>query len=62
MPIVFPENWDKVGVPITLIDIDNAIRQVISEIDCCNISFSGGVDASLLLYYLLEVLVVFWEM
>lgn len=55
MSIIYPQDWRKVGVPITINDIDDILRQVISGIDCCNLSFSGGVDSSLLLYYLLEV-------
>lgn len=53
--IVHPSNWQKLGREITIEDIDGAMRRVISEIDCLNLSFSGGVDSSLLLYYLLEV-------
>jgi len=52
--IVYPQNWRKVGVPITMSDIDRAMRKVIEDIDCSNLSFSGGIDSSLLLYYLLE--------
>ncbi len=53
--IVYPRNWRQLGKEVTLDDIDNIMRQVISGIDCYNLSFSGGVDSSLLLYYLLEV-------
>ena len=53
--IVYPSNWRQIGKEVNLDDIDNAIRQVISDIDCLNLSFSGGIDSSLLLYYLLEV-------
>lgn len=53
--IVFPKNWRNFGVPVTLDDIDSAMRRIVRGIDCINLSFSGGVDSSLLLYYLLEV-------
>ena len=52
--IVFPEDWNQLGQKVKLADIDNVLRQVIAEIDCCNLSYSGGIDSSLLLYYLLE--------
>lgn len=53
--IIYPSNWQQLGKEITIEDIDSAMRQSISEIDCFNLSFSGGIDSSLLLYYLLEV-------
>jgi len=52
--IIYPSNWRQFGVPITIEMIDKAIRDVISEIPSINLSFSGGVDSCLLLYYLLE--------
>ena len=53
--IGWPKNWQKFGNEVTIDDIDSAMRVVIADIDCINLSFSGGVDSSLLLYYLLEV-------
>jgi len=53
--IVYPEDWRSFGSPVTTGDIDKAMREVLEGIDCNNLSFSGGVDSSLLLYYLLEV-------
>ena len=53
--IIYPSNWRQLGKEITISDIDSAMRQVVSGIDCLNLSFSGGVDSCLLLYYLLEV-------
>lgn len=52
--IVFPEDWNQLGQKVQLADIDNALSEVIAEIDCCNLSYSGGIDSSLLLYYLIE--------
>lgn len=53
--IVHPRNWSELGVPIVMGDIDEALREVVKDINCINLSFSGGIDSSLLLYYLLEV-------
>lgn len=53
--IIHPKNWRQLGKAITIEDIDIAMRQIITEIDCFNLSFSGGIDSSLLLYYLLEL-------
>lgn len=53
--IKHPSNWRQLGKEITIGDIDSAMMQIISEIDCFNLSFSGGIDSSLLLYYLLEI-------
>lgn len=53
--IIHPSNWQQLGKEITIGDIDSAMREIISEIDCFNLSFSGGIDSSLLLYYLLEI-------
>jgi len=53
--IIFPSNWRQLGKEVFINDIDNAMRQIMSEIKCTNLSFSGGGDSSLLLYYLLEV-------
>lgn len=53
--IIYPKNWQEFGRPVTIDKIDKALRCVIGNIDCINLSFSGGLDSSLLLYYLLEV-------
>lgn len=53
--IVYPKNWRGFGCSVKIDEIDKALRRVINDIDCINLSFSGGVDSSLLLYYLLEV-------
>ena len=52
--IIHPKNWQNVGKQVTIADIDNALNEIISGIDCINISFSGGVDSCLLLHYLLK--------
>ncbi len=52
--IIHPANWRQIGQRVSLDDIDSALRDVIKDIDCSSLSLSGGVDSSLLLYYLLE--------
>ncbi len=52
--IVYPLNWEQIGKAITLEQVDGVMYKIISELDCCNLSLSGGVDSSLLLYYMLE--------
>lgn len=53
--IVKPKNWEQVGQPITLYQIEKAIVSTLSKIDCNCLSFSGGIDSSLLLYYMIKL-------
>ena len=56
--IVFPDNWKEIGqgLPsIPLQKIENTILEILSEIPCASLAFSGGVDSCLLLYYLQKV-------
>ncbi|KKN17262.1 hypothetical protein LCGC14_0967680 [marine sediment metagenome] len=53
--IVYPKNWINIGQSIQIKEIENTILQVLSEINCNCISFSGGLDSSLMLYYMLQV-------
>lgn len=50
--IVYPENWSTVGQPIEIQDIEEAILQTLARIKCTNLSFSGGLDSSLMLYFM----------
>jgi len=52
--IVYPKNWQDFGKPVTFEQIDNVMKKTIASIDCANLSFSGGLDSSLLLHYILE--------
>lgn len=52
--IIYPNEWQVVGQPINIRQIEDTLRLVLSEIDCECLSFSGGIDSSLLLYYMLE--------
>lgn len=53
--IVSPNNWKEIGQPIKLKKIEDTLMQILSEIDCNSLSFSGGVDSSLLLYFLMKI-------
>ncbi len=52
--IVHPRNWATVGQPIHLEQLETTLDKILTEIDCDCLSFSGGVDSCLLLYYLLK--------
>ena len=52
--IVYPDEWQSVGQPVSIKEIEDTLRLVLAEIDCECLSFSGGIDSSLLLYYMLE--------
>lgn len=53
--IVFPQNWARVGRHIGIKEIDYTLNSVIWNIDCNALSFSGGLDSSLLLYHMCMV-------
>ena len=50
--IVFPKRWDRVGQKITVGDIDRAILNALFWTPCNNLALSGGLDSSLILWYL----------
>lgn len=52
--IVGPANWRDIGVSITLAQIEVAMQQAVADVPCDCLSFSGGLDSSLLLYFMLE--------
>ncbi len=52
MMIVKPNNWKLVGLPVTLEDIEQILLEVILSMECTNLSLSGGIDSSLMLYYM----------
>jgi len=53
--IVFPKNWGIVGRRVGIKEIDNALNSIIWGIDCNALSFSGGLDSSLLLWHMYMV-------
>jgi len=52
--IVFPKNWNKVGRCVGIEEIGTRLRDVIWGMGNA-LSFSGGLDSSLLLYYMCSV-------
>lgn len=53
--IVYPKNWRNAGVEITPQDIETRIVNTLAEINCRSLAFSGGLDSSLLLYFMCEI-------
>ena len=53
--IVYPENWEKIGQPIKLKKIESTILEILSDIDCNCLSFSGGIDSSVMLWLMLKI-------
>jgi len=53
--IVFPKNWNAVGRHIGIKEINTRLNAVIWGIDCNALSFSGGLDSSLLLWHMYMV-------
>lgn len=53
--IIYPKDWAKIGQPIKLKEIEDTILQILSEIDCNCLSFSGGLDSSLMLHFMLKI-------
>ena len=52
--IVCPENFADVGQPVTVEQIEKTISEVVAGIDCDCLALSGGVDSSLLLWFMLQ--------
>jgi len=52
--IVYPEYWRDIGRPVKLKKIEDIIIQIIQEMDCDCLALSGGLDSSLILYFMLK--------
>ena len=50
--IAYPDNWQEIGIPIQIKQIEDIILQILSDINCISLSFSGGIDSSLMLHYM----------
>lgn len=53
--IRYPKHWQVVGQPIKTQAIEDTLFDVLREISCPFLSFSGGVDSTLMLYLMLKV-------
>jgi len=53
--IVYPINWARIGRHIGIKEIDSTLNSIIWGINCNALSFSGGLDSSLLLYHMCMV-------
>ena len=53
--IVYPEYWRDIGKLIKIKEIEDKILSIVSEIKCNCLALSGGLDSSLLLYYMRKV-------
>jgi len=53
--ISYPRDWRQVGVEITAQNIEERLVDVLTHIGCKNLAFSGGLDSSLLLYYMCQI-------
>lgn len=53
--IVFPDEWQKIGIKVSLRAIEDRLMTVLTELKCDCLSLSGGVDSSLLLYYMKQI-------
>lgn len=52
--IVSPLDWNEVGKPVQIRDLELAISKVLSEISCNCLALSGGLDSSLMLYFMCQ--------
>lgn len=44
-----------IGQPVKIADIEETIIQILAKTKCANLSFSGGLDSSLMLYFMTRV-------
>jgi asparagine synthetase B (glutamine-hydrolysing) len=54
--IKYPKEWRKIGRIIAASEIADQIEEIIFKIGVRNISFSGGIDSTLLLYFMKNIL------
>jgi len=53
--IVHPTGWKEIGNQISLARIEETLIEVLDRLQVYNLSFSGGLDSSLLLYFMVRV-------
>jgi len=53
--IVHPKNWKETGSTVTTERVERELRNVLADINCDCLSFSGGIDSTLLLYFMCRI-------
>ncbi len=53
--IVYPRNWEQIGKPIMKEEVEERILEVVRNTCCNSLALSGGLDSSLMLYFMLQV-------
>lgn len=53
--IAYPRQWSQIGTPITREEVEEKIKEVIRKVACSCLALSGGLDSTLLLYFMLEI-------
>ncbi len=54
--INYPKNWHRIGRKVLAKDIEESLRITIKTLGVRNLSLSGGIDSTLLLYFMKKVL------
>jgi asparagine synthase (glutamine-hydrolysing) len=53
--IVYPENWNEIGQEIQIVHIEEILLNILSDINCNCLSYSGGIDSTIMLYLMLKI-------
>ncbi len=53
--VKYPRVWNKIGQKIIYSDIEDRIFEILRNINCNNLSLSGGIDSSYMLYCMVQV-------
>jgi len=54
--IKYPEKWQGIGCKVDVADIGATIQWIIQKLNVRNLSLSGGIDSTLLLYFMKRIL------
>lgn len=52
--IASPRNWREIGQPIPIEKLETTLLDILTDLNCPDISFSGGIDSSLLVHFSLQ--------
>lgn len=53
--IAYPRQWEQIGAPIVVAEIEKKILEVVRNTCCNSLALSGGLDSSLMLYFMLQI-------